>query len=173
MFSDSALKNRLGEKAVVYWQVQEFLTFIATTIILGSLWGCANYWQWPSWLENTFIVLLVLSVISTYVSLCIIRKKFQHWTYEYDAHFFFIREGILTKRLIMLPFEKIQSVILLEGPLLNQFGLATIELQGIEKVYRIPALDRQVASTVQKELAHLTRRREEIDDETIASTHCL
>ena len=70
----------------------------------------------------------------------------------------------------MLPFEKIQAVTLIEGSLLSQFDLATIELQVIEKAYRVPALDKHVALTIQQELAELTGKKGASTDETITTT---
>ena len=70
-----------------------------------------------------------------------------------------------------IPFEKIQAVTLFEGGLLSHFQLAAIELQVIEKVYRIPALQKETALTIQQELAELTKQKEALIDETITTTH--
>jgi len=171
MQNKEALKNRLSEKAVVYWRMEELGTLVVTMLIFGGLLGCALYWNWPSWLTYVFIILLVLCIGGALFGFCTMQKKFRHWSYAYDGHFFYISEGIWTKRLVMLPFEKIQAVTLIEGFLLNQFDLAAIELQGIEKVYRVPALDKQVALTIQQELAELTRQKGVSTDETITTTH--
>ena len=170
---NEAMKNRLSDKAIVYWRVEELITLIVTVLIFGGLLGCALYWDWSKWFVYVFMTLLVLCIVTTVVGLCTLQRKFHHWTYSYDDHFFYIREGIWTKRLVMLPFEKMQAVTLIEGALLNQFNLAAIELQAIEKEYRVPALDKQVALTIQQELAELTRQKEALVDETIAATHRL
>lgn len=173
MCNEETLKNRLSEKAVAYWQVEEVVTLVVTVVLLGGLLGLAVYFSWWSWLIYIFAGLLVLCVGGSIYSFSTFRKKFKHWSYAYDERFFYIREGVLTKRYMMLPFEKIQGVILTEGPLLNHFGLATIELQGIEKVYCIPALEKAVALKIQQELAELTRQKEEDRNETVTATHCL
>ena len=173
MHNNEALKNRLCEKAVAYWRMEELLTLIVSVLIFGGLSGLALYRDWPSWLAYMFIILLVLCIVGAIFGLSTIQKKYKHWSYAYDAHFFYIQEGIFTKRFLIIPFEKIQAVTLMEGILLNQFALATIVLQGIEKVYRVPALDKQVALTIQQELAELTRQKGDATDETITATHSI
>ena len=165
------LKNRLSHKAVVYWRMEELITLFVTVLIFGGLLGCALYWDWPKWLMYIFITLLVLCLVGSVVGLCTLQKRFRHWSYTYDDRFFYIREGIWIKRLVMLPFEKIQAVTLIEGSLLSQLDLATIELQVIEKAYRVPALDKHVALTIQQELAELTKKKGASTDETITTTH--
>ena len=171
MHNDEALKNRLSERAVAYWYLEELLALVVAVLFFGGLLGCTLYWNWPSWLAYVFITLLVLSIMGSIFGFCTMQKKFQHWSYAYDARFFYIREGVWTKRRVMLPFEKIQAVTLMEGILLKQFGLTTVELQGIEKVYRVPALDKQIAFNMQQELAELTRQKEAATDETITATY--
>lgn len=173
MHNNEALKNQLCEKAVAYWRMEELVALIVSVLIFGGLSGLALYRDWPSWLVYGFITLLVLCIVGAVFGLCTIRKKYEYWSYAYDAHFFYIQEGVFTKRFLIIPFEKIQAVTLTEGILLNQFGLATIELQGIKKVYRVPALDKQVALTIQQELAELTRQKGDATDETITATHSI
>lgn len=170
MLRDGGLENRLSKKAVIYWRIEELFALVIAVLFFGCLLGCGLYWDWSRWLMYGFITLLALSTIFTIFALFTMKKKYQHWTYRYDDRFFYIREGVFIKRLVVLPFEKIQAVILIEGFLLNQLGLAAIELQGIEKVYSLPALEKETAIQIQQELAELTRQKGAAVNETISTT---
>lgn len=169
MHNNEVLKNQLSHKAVVYWRIEEFITLFVTVLIFGGLLGCSLYWDWSKWVMYIFIILLVLCSVGSVVGLCTLQKRFKHWSYTYNDRFFYIHEGVWKKRIVIVPFEKIQTVTLIEGSLLSQLNLAAIELQVIEKVYCVPALDKHVALSIQQKLAELTRQKEASTDETITT----
>lgn len=170
MHSD-LVKHKLSDKAVAYWRIEESISLGAIIAIFGSLIGCSIYWEWPQWLLYTWIVLLALCVIASAVGFCTLQNKYRHFHYSYDDEYFYIQQGVWTKQLVIIPFEKIQAVTCVEGGLLQHFKLATIKLQVIEKSYSVPALDKQAALTIQQQLATLTKQKEAPSNETITATH--
>ena len=164
-------KHTLSDKAVAYWRVEETISLLAGVAIFGGLMGGTVYWDWPQWLLYIWGGALSLCIIASIAGFCTLQNKYRHFHYSYDDDYFYIQQGLWTKQLAIIPFEKIQAVTCVEGGLLQHFKLATIKLQVIEKSYSIPALDKQAALTIQQQLATLTKQKEAPSHETITATN--
>ena len=169
------MAQQLSKKAMAYWRAAEccgaFVLIISSAVLLGR----AFYWQWHVACLYIFSGIIAITCCATCLTIITLRKRFHAASYHYDEQFIYIEQGVIIKRFVMIPVVKIQAASVIEGPLLDKFDLACVEIQGIEKVYHISPLDKAVARQLHKSIAHITYEQggRHNDDETISASHCV
>jgi membrane protein YdbS with pleckstrin-like domain len=83
-------------------------------------------------MEIFVVLLLVLAIMITAISaivLILINKIYDNITFLVRDEAITINRGILYKHSLTLPFNRVQNVNILRGPLERRFGIATIFIQ--------------------------------------------
>ncbi len=120
------MKN-LNPKAVTYFfftDVFGFLTaFAILAIFLGSF---ALETIGFSGIVMLFFALLILSLPFAFVWA---KLKYNNWSYDFSNEAVVIEKGVIWKKKSYIPYDRIQNVDIVRGPLLRMLSLSAVQIQ--------------------------------------------
>lgn len=145
--------EQLPSRAVAYWRVSLLLRVVPVGIVVTVLAVLL------SWIPDAVRVLLIVGVwIAAVVEVVVlppIRRRIWWFTIgdeEVDLH-----HGLLTITRTVVPMVRVQHVDLHRNALADRFGLAEIQLHTAAGSLTIPALDRDQAERIRRQVAVLAR----------------
>jgi membrane protein YdbS with pleckstrin-like domain len=156
----------------------------AKTVPVWDLWPDGIEWQPMSpqlrtmWVLRSLINVLILALIAAipltiwlgweallyvlagYVVLAALRaitvaRTVKTWGYAERAQDLLVRHGLLTRRLSIVPYGRIQLIDLSAGPIERMFGLTTVQVRtaALGSNTEVPGLDPPVAAALRDRLA--------------------
>lgn len=83
--------------------------------------------------------------------------RYQRWRYALRPHDLWIRQGLLTVTVSVVPYRRLQFVDTRQGPLDRLFGLSqlVVHTAALGTAGRLPGLDREHAERLRETLAEL------------------
>ena len=137
----------LPRQALAYWRVQAVLAVVVATVMVastaGGLWG---------------LVVLVPGIAAALLVPAVVWRR---WRYEIRAEEIDLRYGLLTVKRTLVPIRRVQHVDTESGPLQGIFELATVSFHTAAGATKIPALLRGEAEQIRRQVAELTRTRDD------------
>lgn len=156
----------------------------ARAVPVWDLWPEGISWQPMSpklrtvWLLRSLLNVLILAVIAAvpltiwlgwdallwtlagYVLLAGLRaltvvRTVRTWGYAERDQDLLVRHGLLTRRLSIVPYGRIQLIDLSAGPVERMFGLTTVQVRtaALASTTEVPGLDPQIAAALRDRLA--------------------
>jgi membrane protein YdbS with pleckstrin-like domain len=110
--------------------------------------------QLPGWVP---VVLGLSALVGAAVAWALIGRSARRWAYAEREEDLYIRRGALFRRLVVVPYGRMQYVDVHAGPLDRAFGLATVHLHTAspETTARIPGLPAAEAARLRDRLTSL------------------
>ncbi|KAA9394132.1 hypothetical protein FCK90_08400 [Kocuria coralli] len=119
--------------------------------LLGPFSGASWWWllPWPA-----------LVLVITLVNIILTPRRVRAHCYREDPDEFLVRKGLLVRRLVVVPYGRMQYVDVNSGPLLRAFGLAEITLHTAspQTDTKVPGVTAEEANRLRE---HLTERGED------------
>ncbi len=127
------------------------LTIGVLTLFVAALWGLLDP---PAWLPVTGFVLLAATGAGAWA---LIGRNARRWGYAERDEELFITRGALFRRLVVVPYGRMQYVDVQAGPIDRAFGLASIQLHTAAPgtSARIPGLPADEAARLRDRLTAL------------------
>lgn len=124
----------------------EFSRFPQNEAALGLIWGS--------------VVLTLFLPPLLYAIFCYIWAKltYQFWRYQLDRDVIRIEKGVIWKKYVSIPYERIQNVDIYRGVFARILGLSDLHIQTagysgqLRAEGKLPGLDSQVAEKLRDEL---------------------
>ncbi len=140
---------RLSEKLVAVRRLTQGLVSALLLVVLIVLWVVSPI---PKWL---LAVLLVVLLAVTVWSLWLIGRRVRSYGYVERSEDLLVTSGILFRRLVVVPYGRLQLVDVVAGPLDRAFGIATVRLHTAAATTdaTIPGLTPEAASGLRDRLA--------------------
>ena len=139
------------------WARRVVLLLIAVPIAVGiaALWLVP---QIPTWLP---VVLLVVSLVATGWSSWLIGRRVRSFAYTERSEDLLVTSGILIRRLVIVPYGRMQLVDVKAGPIDRLFRIASVQLHTAAATTDavIPGLEPQVAAVLRDRLAAIGEQR--------------
>ena len=114
--------------------------------------------------QNLLLVYLILLVINVLLSFVIAKLTYYNWKYEFSDVAVKVEKGIIWKKYISIPYERIQNVDIYRGVLARLLGLSDLQIQtagysgsgknGVSTEGRLPGLPMHTAETIRDQLIH-------------------
>jgi membrane protein YdbS with pleckstrin-like domain len=113
---------------------------VALTIWLG--------WEGLLWALGGYVALAGLRVIT-------VARAVSTWGFAEREQDLLVRHGLLTRRLSIVPYGRIQLIDLSAGPIERMFGLTTVQVRtaALASTTEVPGLDPPVAAALRDRLA--------------------
>ncbi len=150
--SDQLSWKRVSPRYLKLRLIQLAAVTLGSIVLCLLLFQGARIWNWtlPLWL-----ILLVGAQFCGQILLWIILpRQIRSWGYaEREEHVLIVR-GLLVRRLIVVPYGRMQRVTVSNGPLEGMLKLATLELEtaSVNSKSVIAGLDRQEADRLREVL---------------------
>ncbi len=76
-----------------------------------------------------FILIIVGLIWSIFIPLPFAHWSYENYKYELQKDRIYIERGIIWKRYASIPYERVQNVDIIRGPLTRMFGLSDLHIQ--------------------------------------------
>ncbi|WP_320671557.1 PH domain-containing protein [Patulibacter defluvii] len=145
-------RHRLSDRAVAYWRIGAALTAIplalAATVAVVAL--------DPGGAPTALVAVVAwAAAVAAIVVLPPLRRR--RWWYAIGAEEVDLHHGLVVVTRTVVPMVRVQHVDLHRGPLSGRMRLAEIELHTAAGSVTIPALDRDEAERIRRQVATLAR----------------
>ena len=155
---------KLNIKIRTLWLLRNIMIFlfpfIASIVLLFKVDG--NYFV-PTLIVVIIVMLLLLILLIIFPFL-----RYTRYTYSYNEKKIIIKRGIIFKETIIIPVCQIQDLHYYQGPLMQIFKLASVEISTAGSNYSIVGLTDEVAREMIDYLEeYLEKRIEELKNETL------
>lgn len=140
---------RLSEKLVTVRRLTQAVVSGVILIVIVVVWFATNM---PAWLGAALLAaLLAVTVWSWWL----IGRRVRSYGYVERAEDLLVTSGILFRRLVVVPYGRLQLVDVVAGPLDRAFGIATVRLHTAAATTdaTIPGLTPENASGLRDRLA--------------------
>ncbi|PIR90067.1 hypothetical protein COU05_03325 [bacterium (Candidatus Gribaldobacteria) CG10_big_fil_rev_8_21_14_0_10_37_21] len=123
---------------------------------------------------NTLVQLTIALII--YVVICFIWAKlaYRFWKYELTENSLKIEKGVIMKKYVSIPYDRVQNVDIYRGVLVRILGLSDLQIQtagysggyggrghGFGSEGRLPGLAIDVAENLREKLIEATRNKKQ------------
>ncbi|MED3965874.1 PH domain-containing protein [Niallia taxi] len=154
-------KKSISEKAMKVWRISETIINVGILVVLGVLYYLDDYFEWTYWIGWIILGLIGLTVLSAIWGIIIEPSlKQKYWRYDVDEEFIQLKSGIWKKQHQLIPMTKVQSVELLQGPLLRKYKLYSISVGTMGSSHQIPAIPEEEALELRNQIAHYAKIKE-------------
>ncbi len=139
-------------------------SFIIIAVVL-SAWIIATITTYSSGVKLIAGILLIVIFLVVIISYIWARLTYYFWRYQLTEDCYRAERGVIFKRYISIPYERIQNIDIHRGILDRILGLSDLQIQtagyaavgyyktkGFGSEGRLPGLDKQVAEKLRDEL---------------------
>lgn len=140
---------RLSPKLVTVRRLVQALVSVVLAIVLAIVWVAAHI---PTWLGLLLAALIVIEFVWAW---WLIGRRVRSYGYVERGDDLLVTSGILFRRLVVVPYGRLQLVDVVAGPLERMFGIATVRLHTAAATTdaTIPGLTPEVAGSLRDRLA--------------------
>ncbi len=143
--------RRLDRRVKPLWMVAGLLTLLQVLAVVGLLDFLVGHpLQEGRVTAGVALVGLVVVVVVPFV-------RYSRWRYALREHDLWIRQGLLTVTVSVIPYRRLQFVDTRQGPLDRLFGLSqlVVHTAALGTAGRLPGLDSEHAERLRETLAQL------------------
>ncbi|WP_448606823.1 PH domain-containing protein [Paenimyroides ceti] len=154
-----------------YIKVVYFNIVLANLIFIG-LAAIAVYFLDKEEIDQYHILIAVATIVLIILNTVFSIVSFKRKSFAFRTHDVIYRSGILSEINEIIPYNRLQHVVLKQGFLSRMLGLATIEMftaSSTNKQVAIPGIERQKAENIKDLL--LNKIQEIENDETVQDIH--
>lgn len=154
-----------------YIKVVYFNIVLANLIFIG-LAAIAVYFLDKEEIDQYHILIAVATIVFIILNTVFSIVSFKRKSFAFRTHDVIYRSGILSEINEIIPYNRLQHVVLKQGFLSRMLGLATIEMftaSSTNKQVAIPGIERQKAENIKDLL--LNKIQEIENEETVQDIH--
>ncbi|MGL5915419.1 MAG: PH domain-containing protein [Culicoidibacterales bacterium] len=131
---------------------------ITSVIIVGIMTGLLFVFQdsvsdYPAWLVQIGFILVILGCI--FYSFVAPFIKVKRWTYQITPKSVEYTKGIFITSRTVIPVDRIQQIMIIEGPILKKFGLVEAEIITTIKTHRLENMTTAQGQSIADEITTL------------------
>ncbi len=148
--------NRVSPKLATAYRISLVIVVLLVAVGLFFLsWAVAQDAGAPSWLPRVFQALVLVDLVVLVWVWWLIGRRVRSWGYAERADDLLVTSGILYRRLVIVPYGRMQLVDLKAGPIHRALGIMTVQLHTAAATTdaSIPGLPPEVAADLRDRLA--------------------
>lgn len=156
--------QKLHPRAVWVFFFRSVGSFVIIAVVL-SVWIIATITAYSSGVKLAACILLIVILLVIVISYIWARLSYYFWRYQLTEDCYKAERGVIFKRYISIPYERIQNIDIYRGILDRILGLSDLQIQtagyasvgyyktkGFGSEGRLPGLDKQTAEKLRDEL---------------------
>jgi membrane protein YdbS with pleckstrin-like domain len=130
------------------WVLRSLLNVFILAVIAAVPLTIWLGWDGPLWALGGYVVLAGLRALA-------VARTVATWGYAEREQDLLVRHGLLTRRMSIVPYGRIQLIDLSAGPIERMFGLTTVQVRtaALGSTTEVPGLDPPVAAALRDRLA--------------------
>lgn len=147
--------KRLDDRVLKVWRIVSMIHSALICLIAIGLTVLTVIFDLPWYLPA---IAIAISVIYTGFFVILYPKlRYRRWRYDIHEHEIELMYGVIFISRTVIPMVRIQHVDTMQGPLLRQYGLATITFSTAAGNHEIPGLALDTADGARERIAELAR----------------
>lgn len=138
----------MSPKLRTVWVLRSLLNLFLLAVVAAVPLGIWLGWRGVLWALGGYVVLAGLRAWA-------VARTVATWGYAEREEDLLVRHGLLTRRLNIVPYGRIQLIDLSAGPIERMFGLTTVQVRtaALGSTSEVPGLEPAVASALRDRLA--------------------
>jgi membrane protein YdbS with pleckstrin-like domain len=130
------------------WVLRSLLNVLILAVIAAVPLTIWLGWDGLLWVLGGYVVIAGLRALA-------VARTVATWGYAEREEDLLVRHGLLTRRMSIVPYGRIQLIDLSAGPIERMFGLATVQVRtaALGSTTEVPGLDPPVAAALRDRLA--------------------
>ncbi|MER2175940.1 MAG: PH domain-containing protein [Carnobacterium sp.] len=149
MYKDMPAK-KLDKRAIRYERTKDIIESFFTLAVFVLLMFLTIRFNWPIWLMAIWIVLPITDFLLSLFLLPYLKLKAIR--YEMHALHLEVMNGLFFKKRTVIPIERIQHVVVKEGPLTRKYRIQIVEVFTAGTGHEIPLLLKKEAEELRIQL---------------------
>ncbi|MGE7772019.1 PH domain-containing protein [Viridibacillus arvi] len=151
----------ISREAVKVWRMTETLTNTGIIAVLGVLYYLHIHFEWKEWIGWIVLALIVVTFLSAIWEI-LFKPSFmqKYWRYDVNEEFIQLKYGAFKEVNELVPMTKVQSVELIQGPLMRKYDLYSIQIGTMGTEHVIPAVSKKEAFELRDQIAHYAKIKE-------------
>lgn len=148
LWPDGISWQPMSPKLRTVWVLRSLLNVLVLAVIAAVPLTIWLGWDGLLWTLGGYVVLAGLRALA-------VSRTVRTWGYAERDQDLLVRHGLLTRRLSIVPYGRIQLIDLSAGPVERMFGLTTVQVRtaALGSNTEVPGLDPQVAAALRDRLA--------------------
>lgn len=148
LWPDDVEWQPMSPKLRTVWMLRSLLNVFILAILAAVPLVIFLGWDGLLWDLGGYVVLAGLRAIT-------VVRTVATWGYAERDEDLLVRHGLLTRRLSIVPYGRIQLIDLSAGPIERMFGLTTVQVRtaALGSTTEVPGLDPPVAAALRDRLA--------------------
>ncbi|MEM3609843.1 MAG: PH domain-containing protein, partial [Candidatus Anstonellales archaeon] len=174
-------EHNLDKNVIFVWHFPYFVISVVFLLLI-SLLIYFNIIPFPSLsLDNPSTIAILLVLIANLFLIFYLKLKYTLFTYSIDSHGIVIRFGVISRKRIVIPYEKVQNINTKRDIVERLFGTCTLTIEtaagkdiGEGIIPGVSVKDREkIIQTITNaiEMYHNNKKAQEIDVELIKKDH--
>jgi membrane protein YdbS with pleckstrin-like domain len=147
--------QRLDVRALKVWRIRGMIHSAPICLIAIGMTVLTMIFDLPWYLAVIPIAIGV--VYSVFFVIIYPKLRYRRWRYDIQEHEIELMYGVIFVSRTIIPMVRIQHVDTMQGPLLRQYGLATITFSTAAGEHEIPGLSLDTADRARERIAELAR----------------
>ncbi|MEV3936731.1 PH domain-containing protein [Glycomyces sp. NPDC049804] len=138
----------MSPKLRTVWVLRSLLNVLVLAVIAAVPLTIWLGWDGLLWTIAGYVLLAGLRALT-------VVRTVRTWGYAERDQDLLVRHGLLTRRLSIVPYGRIQLIDLSAGPVERMFGLTTVQVRtaALASTTEVPGLDPQIAAALRDRLA--------------------
>ncbi|MGE7919653.1 PH domain-containing protein [Viridibacillus sp. NPDC093762] len=151
----------ISREAVKVWRMTETLTNTGIIAVLLVLYYLHIHFEWKEWIGWIVLGLIVLTFFTAIWEI-LFKPSFmqKYWRYDVNEEFIQLKYGAFKEVNELVPMTKVQSVELIQGPLMRKYNLYSIQIGTMGTEHVIPAISEEEAFELRDQIAHYAKIKE-------------
>lgn len=148
LWPDGISWQPMSPKLRTVWVLRSLLNVLILAVIAAVPLTIWLGWDGLLWTLAGYVLLAGLRALA-------VSRTVRTWGYAERDQDLLVRHGLLTRRLSIVPYGRIQLIDLSAGPIERMFGLTTVQVRtaALGSNTEVPGLDPQVAAALRDRLA--------------------
>ncbi|WP_205325609.1 PH domain-containing protein [Glycomyces sp. YM15] len=138
----------MSPKLRTVWMLRSLLNVLILAVVAAVPLTIWLGWEGLLWALGGYVLLAGLRVLT-------VVRTVRTWGYAERDQDLLVRHGLLTRRLSIVPYGRIQLIDLSAGPIERMFGLTSVQVRtaALGSNTEVPGLDPMVAAALRDRLA--------------------
>lgn len=145
----------LANKTLKVWRIVASLEWLFFLLIPAAYLWATSFFMLPLW--PLYVLILAVLLIGFLKIILFPSLHWNRWRYKIYENEVELMYGVLVVRRVIIPMIRVQHVDTKQGPILRQYGLATVTISTAATVHEIPGLEESKADELRDYIAELAR----------------
>lgn len=152
-------KNRISQNGITVWRITGIISSFIALAVGGTFITLAILFNWYLFISPAIIILILMY---GYLFVFLLPKlKWKRWRYDVREDEIEIQHGVIVIKRTLIPMIRVQHVDTRQGPILRNYGLATVSISTAATVHEIPVLPMEEAEEIRNYITQKAKVAEE------------